>query len=115
MKYGEKEIYSEKRISSKARENKIIKPYEKRKTLQEWKDIDWFKPIQTEKGSPRIQGKAAIRRELLKPLVTKGTSILKEEENIKTRIAEEYKRKLKLIFVPIPGLEPGQAILLNGV
>ena len=69
---------------------------EKIKTLQEWKDIDWFKPIQTEKGSPRIQGKAAIRRELLKPLVTKGTSILKEEENIKARIAEEYKRKLKL-------------------
>ena len=69
---------------------------EKIKTLQEWKDIDWFKPIQTEKGSPRIQGKAAIRRELLKPLVTKGTSILKEEENIKARIAEEYKRMLKL-------------------
>ena len=69
---------------------------EKIKTLQEWKDIGWFKPISTEAGSPRIKGKEAIRRELLKPLVTKGTSIMKEEENIKTKIAEEFKKKLKL-------------------
>ena len=69
---------------------------DKIKTLQEWKDIGWFKPISTEAGSPRIKGKEAIRRELLKPLVTKGTSIMKEEENIKTKIAEDFKKKLKL-------------------
>ena len=67
------------------------------KTLSEWNDTNWFKPIRTEASlSPNKQKrKEYFTRELLKPLVSKGTKILKEEEAIKHKLEEEHKMKLK--------------------
>ena len=65
---------------------------DKVKTLNNWKNIKWFKPF---KGENDYNDKNFKRRELLKPLVTKGCAIAKEEDNIKTKLEEEYKKKKK--------------------
>lgn len=81
---------------------------DKMKTLSAWKDIKWFHPLRTADESEFEQEKASsvgvrnksedkelFRRELLKPLVLNGTSILKEEEKIKQTLIENYKEKMK--------------------
>jgi len=65
---------------------------DKVKTLNNWKNIKWFKPF---KGENDYNDKNFKRRELLKPLVTKGCAIAKEEDNIKTKLEEEYKKEIK--------------------
>ena len=65
---------------------------DKIKTLNNWKNIKWFKPF---KGENDYNDKNFKRRELLKPLVTKGCAIAKEEDNIKTKLEEEYKKEIK--------------------
>ena len=65
---------------------------DKIKTLNNWNNIKWFKPF---KGENDYNDKNFKRRELLKPLVTKGCAIAKEEDNIKTKLEEEYKKEIK--------------------
>ena len=65
---------------------------DKVKTLNNWNNIKWFKPF---KGENDYNDKNFKRRELLKPLVTKGCAIAKEEDNIKTKLEEEYKKEIK--------------------
>ena len=76
---------------------------DKIKTLNEWEDIGWFKPLRTEmsvddncqryyntmySGSRDSElQKELKRKQLLRPLVSKGTAILKEEEKIREKIA----------------------------
>ena len=65
---------------------------DKVKTLSNWKNIKWFKPF---KGENDKNDKNFKKRELLKPLVTKGSAIAKEEFNIKAKLEEDYKKEIK--------------------
>ena len=85
---------------------------DKIKTLNEWEDIGWFKPLRTEMSVDdncqryyntmyssskynELQ-KELKRKQLLRPLVSKGTAILKEEEKIREKIADDVKKKIKM-------------------
>ena len=72
---------------------------EKMKTLSEWKDIDWFKSYESNNENKRnysySHNESNIRRELMKPLVSNGTAIFKEEEKIIQNLVDEYKKKRK--------------------
>ena len=65
---------------------------DKVKTLTNWKNIKWFKPFKGENDKNDHNFK---KRELLKPLVTKGSAIAKEEFNIKAKLEEDYKKEIK--------------------
>ena len=88
---------------------------DKIKTLNDWEDIGWFKPLRTELSvghadddcryyntmySSRDKYNALQatlkRKQLLRPLVSKGTAILKEEEKIREKIADDVKKKIKM-------------------
>lgn len=119
-KYNEltgKSPFNQKRPSNSQSVKKNWKDKEltdKIKTLNEWEDIGWFKPLRTELSvghendyqyyntmySSREKYnelKAKMKRQqLIKPLVYKGTAVLKEEEKIKDKIADDVKKKIKL-------------------
>ena len=59
--------------------------------LNEIKDIDWFKKSINKSKS----AKKDYKKEFLKPLVEEGDEIHKEEENIKDKLLEEHKRRMK--------------------
>jgi hypothetical protein len=65
---------------------------DKVKTLNNWNNIKWFKPY---KEKEDLNDKSFNKRELLKPLVTKGSQIVKEEDKIKAKLEEEYKKQIK--------------------
>ena len=59
--------------------------------LNEIKDIDWFKKSINKCKSAKMD----YKKEFLKPLVEEGDEIHKEEENIKDKLLEEHKRRMK--------------------
>ena len=59
--------------------------------LNEIKDINWFKKSINKSKS----AKKDYKKEFLKPLVEEGDEIHKEEENIKDKLLEEHKRRMK--------------------
>ena len=59
--------------------------------LNEIKDIDWFKKSINKSNSAKMD----YKKEFLKPLVEEGDEIHKEEENIKDKLLEEHKRRMK--------------------
>jgi hypothetical protein len=87
---------------------------DKIKTINEWEDIGWFKPMRTEmsvddncqryyntmyassKDKYNEMQMNIKRKQLLRPLVSKGTAILKEEEKIREKIADDVKKKIKM-------------------
>ena len=60
--------------------------------LNEIKDINWFKKSISNKNK---KSKIDFKKEFLKPLVEDGDEIHKEEENIKDKLLEEHKRRMK--------------------
>jgi hypothetical protein len=59
--------------------------------LNEIKDINWFKKSINKSKNTKMD----IKKEFLKPLVEDGDEIHKEEENIKDKLLEEHKRRMK--------------------
>ncbi len=59
--------------------------------LNEIKDINWFKKSINKSSNSKMD----IKKEFLKPLVEEGDEIHKEEENIKDKLLEEHKRRMK--------------------
>lgn len=66
--------------------NKIV-------AVNDLKDTNWFKPEYTNERLCRSQDK--LKRELLKPLVIKGTEIHDEEDRLKEKAEDEYKKQQK--------------------
>ena len=59
--------------------------------LNEIKDINWFKKSINKSKNTKMD----IKKEFLKPLVEEGDEIHKEEENIKDKLLQEHKRRMK--------------------
>ena len=68
---------------------------EKIQTISNWNNIKWFNPISLDYDEKNETYNDFKRRKLLKPLVNKGLSIMKEEENIKNKNIEEFKKQLR--------------------
>ena len=66
---------------------------EKVNTINNWNNVSWFKPLKNDKED--FYDKTFKKRELLKPLVSKGNEIKKEEHNIHLKNENEYKKDLK--------------------
>ena len=79
---------------------KDVELIDKIETVLNWKDIDWYKPAgKTTNNFYQTNIKLddnAKKRELINPLVTNYIDVFKEENNIKERKLNEYKKKLKL-------------------
>lgn len=67
-------------------------------TVLNWDDINWYKPGKTAQNfySTQKNNEESKKRELINPLVTNCLDILKEENRVKERKLNEYKKKLKL-------------------
>ena len=59
--------------------------------LNEVKDINWFKKSINKSSNSKMD----IKKEFLKPLVEEGDEIHKEEENLKDKLLQEHKRRMK--------------------
>ena len=67
-------------------------------TLNNWKEVDWFKPPRNDDFmmmNRSLPDEDTRKMELLKPLVKKGKEIFKEESKLKEKEEEELKKLLK--------------------
>ena len=70
---------------------------EKVNTINNWNDVNWFKPLKNEEED--YYDKTFKKRELLKPLVSKGNDIIKEENNLHLKIENDYKKEIKKTYL----------------
>ena len=85
-------------ISPPTEEGEFLQLIVKIETVLNWDDINWYKPGKTAQNfySTQKNNEESKKRELINPLVTNCLDILKEENRVKERKLNEYKKKLKL-------------------
>ena len=70
---------------------------EKVNTINNWNNVNWFKPLINDEED--YYDKTFKKRELLKPLVSKGNDIIKEENNLHLKIENDYKKEIKKSYL----------------
>ena len=85
---------TEKKFTGRPKSNwKDIEIADKIQSIADWKDINWYKPLNTDISDHNK------RIELLKPLINNKLNVMKEERKLKEEKLAEDKKKLKLALM----------------